>query len=103
MSRFLTLATIAALLAPTVMPTAADAAKRVCGERSKMTKFLTEKYTEQPRAVGVAGTGKALVEIYTSATGTWTFLLTTAKGKSCIIGAGHSWEESDKLALLPKT
>ncbi len=103
MSRLLTLATTAALSAATLMPMEADAAKRVCGERAKMTKFLTDKFTEQPRAVGVAGTGKALVEVYTSSEGTWTFLLTTAKGKSCIIGAGHSWEESDELAMLPKS
>lgn len=81
----------------------AEAAQRVCGERAKMTKFLTARYKETPRAVGVSTSGKSVMEIYTSENGTWTVLLTTARGKTCIMGAGHSWQDKDKLAYLPKT
>lgn len=83
----------------------AEAAGRVCGERTKMTQFLQKRYKEMPRAMGVASSGKSLMEIYTSEKGSWTVLMTTAKGVTCIMGAGHSWEdrEQDKLALLPKS
>ncbi len=81
----------------------AEAAPRVCGEREKMTKFLNEKYQETPRAIGVSGSGKAVMEIYTSTDGTWTVLMTMTSGKTCIMGAGHSWEDKNKLAYLPKT
>jgi len=81
----------------------AEAAGRVCGERAKMTKFLMKRYKETPRAMGVASSGKSVMEIYTSDKGSWTVLMTTAKGVTCIMGAGHSWEDRDKLAYLPKS
>lgn len=81
----------------------AEAAGRVCGERAKMTKFLMKRYKETPRAIGVASSGKSVMEIYTSSKGSWTVLMTTAKGVTCIMGAGHSWEDRDKLAYLPKS
>ncbi|MGI9355263.1 MAG: hypothetical protein ACR2PF_08925 [Rhizobiaceae bacterium] len=81
----------------------AEAAGRVCGERAKMTKFLMKRYKETPRAMGVASSGKSVMEIYTSEKGSWTVLMTTAKGVTCIMGAGHSWEDRDKLAYLPKS
>ena len=77
--------------------TPANAAGRVCGERAKMTKFLMKRYKETPRAMGVASSGKSVMEIYTSEKGSWTVLMTTAKGVTCIMGAGHSWEDRDNL------
>ena len=81
----------------------AEAGMRVCGERTKLTKFLNGKYKENPRAVGVSSTGKAVLEVYTSLEGSWTVLLTTAKGMTCIMGAGHSWEDKDMAQYLPKS
>lgn len=81
----------------------ANAAGRVCGERTKITTFLLKRYQEKPRAMGVASSGKSVMEIYTSPKGSWTVLMTTAKGLSCIMSAGHSWEEKDALSFLPKT
>ena len=99
---------LGAALAFTALPVIgsnAEAAGRVCGEREKMTAFLQKRYKEMPRAVGVTSSGKSVMEIYTSEKGSWTVLMTTAKGVTCIMGAGHSWEdrEQDKVALLPKT
>ena len=94
---------ILAVLAFFVMPTNAANAAPACGERAKFTKHLDAKYKEQPRALGVSQTGKALFEVYVSQEGSWTLLMTTSKGASCIMAAGHSWQESDKLALLPRS
>ncbi len=76
---------------------------RVCGERSKMIKHLAEKYKENPRALGIAAGGKSVLEIYTSNEGTWTVIMTSPKGVTCIMGAGHSWQDHDMVRYLPKT
>ena len=101
----LTAAMGAALLLPFLAIGESQARVRVCAERVKMTKFLTGKYQETPRAVGVSSTGKAVLEIYTSSEGSWTVLLTTAKGVACIMGAGHSWQDKhqDQVQFFPKS
>ncbi len=82
---------------------ASYAGVRVCGERVKMTKFLNGKFQETPRAVGVSTTGKSVLEVYTSAEGSWTVLMTTTTGLACIMGAGHSWQDRDQAQYLPKS
>ena len=68
-----------------------------------MTKMLSGKYQEKPKAIGVSSTGKTVLEVFTSSEGSWTLLLTTAKGMTCIMGAGHSWQDQDQTKYLPKT
>ena len=97
------LALATALLLPTMIVSEGTAAMRVCGERVKMTQMLSGKYQEMPKAIGVSSTGKSVLEVYTSSEGSWTLLLTTAKGVTCIMGAGHSWQDKDQTAFLPKT
>ena len=92
-----------ALLLPLAAPENSEAAVRVCGERVKMTKFLSGKFQETPRAVGVSSTGKSVLEVYTSTEGSWTVLMTTARGVTCIMGAGHSWQDKDQVQFLPKS
>jgi hypothetical protein len=36
----------------------------------------------------------AIVEIYVSASGTWTMLVTDVQGRSCIIATGEGWENT---------
>ncbi len=86
-----------------IMPPTTAHAAPACGERVKFTKHLAAKYKEEPRALGVTQTGKAVFEVYVSPDGSWTLLMTTAKGASCIMAAGHSWQQKDKLAYLPKS
>jgi len=81
----------------------ANAAQRMCGERAKINKLLESKYSENPRALGIDGSGKRVFEVYTSKQGTWTVIMTMTNGKSCIMAAGHSWKEEDQVALLPKS
>jgi hypothetical protein len=94
-------AVIAASLLATSLasgPQAAAAAK--CAAYSDVTKFLTGKYQENRRALGVVN-DKAIVEVFTSPQGTWTMLITDRSGLSCILAAGESWEETPVLALGP--
>jgi len=58
------------------------------------------KYRESPVAVGLASNGK-LLEVLTSEDGsTWTILLTSPNGISCLFAAGSSWQPR-LLAVVP--
>lgn len=64
----------------------------MCGKRVDFIKALNDKYQESGKALGIAGQVN-LVEIFASKAGTWTILVTTPEGKTCIIAAGSSWED----------
>lgn len=63
-----------------------------CGKRDDMVKSLFSQYREQPRGMGYANQS-AIIEVFTSKSGTWTILLTRPDGASCIVGAGEAWED----------
>lgn len=63
-----------------------------CGNRADFLKALDEKYNESVKSLAVAGQVN-LVEVFTSKAGTWTILVTTPDGISCMIAAGNSWED----------
>lgn len=67
-------------------------AQTACGKRADIVKMLTGKYKEVPRALAIAGQSN-LLEVYASATGSWTILITQPRGATCIVAAGQSWEE----------
>ena len=79
----------------------AHGAGMACGDRTALLKALSDKYKEAPRALGLSSSGKAMFEFYTSKKGTWTILMTTTKGVTCIMAAGHSWEEALEIAEEP--
>lgn len=63
----------------------------VCAERQLITGQLAEDFGEHPVAMGLSGPEK-LIEIWSTDSGeTWTILLTTPKGASCILGSGTDW------------
>lgn len=74
-----------------------------CGERTSLIKVLNDKYKEKPRALGLSTKGTAMFEIYTSKTGTWTIVMTTTTGATCIMAAGHSWEDALQVAEGPQS
>lgn len=70
---------------------ASAAAQSACGPRDRVLDWLTATYREAPIAAGVTGAGD-LVEVYASADGaTWTILVTSPGGRSCLVGAGEDW------------
>lgn len=75
----------------------AASAQQVCGERTKLMTSLGEKYAEAPVAMGLTSAG-AVIEVLTSSSGTWTFLVTYPTGQTCMIASGESWET---LAIKP--
>ena len=78
-----------------------QAAHLVCGDRTSLLKALSDLYKEKPRALGLSATGNAVYEVYTSQTGTWTIIMTTAAGITCIMAAGDSWQDVPKVVGEP--
>jgi hypothetical protein len=79
----------------------ADAQSK-CKARDSVIKLLGDKYQEAPVAIGVTSNGK-LVEVLSSDTGeTWTILITSPEGVSCLVAAGEGWREAPKVSLDPE-
>lgn len=62
----------------------------ICGDRDAIVADLA-KYAEKAQSIGLSNGGQ-LLEIYASAQGTWTALLTTPAGTACIVAYGEAWE-----------
>lgn len=81
----LTLATLAA-------PSAFAIDDAACPERHLVLDYLSDQFNEDPVAIGVANSGD-VIEVLTNGDGeTWTILITTPRGRSCLVAAGHSWQ-----------
>ncbi len=62
-----------------------------CGPRATVLGHLAQKYQETPVAAGVTNAG-GLVEVLTTGDGeTWTIIVTTPQGISCLVAAGEGW------------
>lgn len=73
----------------------------ICGERSKMVNLLARKYQESLAGRGVASGG--VIELFTSAAGTWTVLITRPGAPTCVLGSGDGWEEYRRDQSLEST
>lgn len=70
----------------------AGAAPALCTGHEQMSRALKEKFGETRQVVGLVG-GSGLMEIYVSPAGTWTMVMTDPQKLSCILAAGHSWDQ----------
>ncbi len=88
----LRLALIATTAALVLFPSPSHAQRKACAERADITKRLGSKYFEQPVATGVANNG-GLLEVLSAKDGsTWSIIVTTPDGKSCMFAVGQHWE-----------
>ncbi|MEZ5669117.1 MAG: hypothetical protein R3F55_17075 [Alphaproteobacteria bacterium] len=69
----------------------ASAQQMLCGERDGIVSTLSDSWHEERTAIGLSNTG-AVYEVFSSPDGTWTILLTTPDGPTCLVGAGEHWE-----------
>ena len=68
-------------------------AAKQCDDRDAILKTLASKYSEAPVAIGVTNNG-GLVEILTTGDGkTWTLIMSSPKGMSCLVAAGQGWKK----------
>jgi hypothetical protein len=88
--RFLLAAAVLAAFLCLAWPGPAGAAPH-CAPYRRMATFLAERYGETPRAVGLVGEGR-IVQVFAGAGGSWTILVTSTAGQTCILAAGEGWE-----------
>jgi hypothetical protein len=98
-------AVVALSLGPAVLigsATGADAQMvslpAVCGEHESMVEKLANDYGESRRSVGLAATGE-VVELFASATGSWSVVFTNVSGVSCLIMSGENWEQFEAAKI----
>jgi hypothetical protein len=96
-TQWLGLAACSAAAAVLLSPSLAEAQMAFCGNRSAMIDALKAKYKESRQALGIAGSN-SVVELYISEAGTWTMLVTSPEGRTCVMAAGHSWDGKPTLA-----
>ena len=92
-------ATLAALLI--LMAFTRDAEAAMCGSHEAIQKILSDRYQESTRGLGLVS-DRGIVELYISEKGTWSILMTMATGSSCIIAAGHNWQDMEAALTGPK-
>lgn len=88
---FSILATALLLLALPEVWGGAKAQSRPCMAHGDMAAWLAEDFAEQPLAAGLVS-DKAVMEIFVSAAGTWSFVVTDRRGISCLMWAGEAWD-----------
>ena len=82
---FSLVALVAFLLAAPAM------AQGSCDDRTSVLETLARKYQEAPIAAGITSSG-GLVEVLSDGTGgTWTIIITSPQGLSCLVAAGEGW------------
>ncbi len=68
-------------------------ANPACLPHGKLVDMLDGRYSEQRIAVGLGINGR-LFEVFATVDGsTWTMVVTTASGASCIVAAGLEWQK----------
>ena len=76
-------------------PAASASAQSQCGDRGELVTILSERFGESPVAGGLSRAG-TLIEVFSSGSGdTWSLVVTTPDGVSCLIDAGGRLEKAE--------
>ena len=62
-----------------------------CAPREAALAVLVEDYGEQPIGGGIASQGPMLEVLVNERSGSWTVIVTTPDGRSCIVSHGEGW------------
>ena len=87
---------LAAFAACFALPATAQQAPN-CGTHDAITGELKDTYGEHRTGVGMVAGGQAIVEVYAADKGSWTLIITGAKGKTCVIFVGDGWIERPEI------
>lgn len=95
-------ATAAALSVPTL---ATAATPLYCAARNDVLTKLAGDFHEQPASVALTSDGQLLEVLKSDSKMTWSILITSPNGVSCLVAAGENWQdkEIDAAALAPQT
>lgn len=70
-------------------------AQPACLPHAQLVDLLDGRYSEQRIAVGLESNGR-LFEVFATDDGsTWTMVVTTPNGASCVVAAGLEWQEDE--------
>lgn len=72
----------------TIQPSMSEA-QAACGKRSELIKMLKDKHKEEQRFFGMSG-NKRVMELYISGDSSWTIVVSTPNGISCIVAVGRA-------------
>ena len=98
--RILVLSVAIALVSSTAM---AQSQRPQCNERDNVIELLGKKYQETVSALGVSNTGGLVEVLHDPKDGSWTIIITTPGGMSCLVAAGEGWRDHiDKAKTGPK-
>ena len=75
--------------------------QRICILHDEAIAHLEDKFAEQVVGRGLVESGRAIVELLVSETGSWTVVVTDTAGKSCIVASGESWMQTPLLVGDP--
>ena len=77
-------------------------AQVACTTHDELTMQLDKKFAERPKGLGIAGNG-GLVELFSSSDGTtWTVVITSPNGRSCVVMSGEAWQDVRQVAEGPE-
>ena len=66
-----------------------------CAPRPQVLEVLADRYGEGRRAIGLAADG-SVMEIFASASGTWSLTVTLPDGRTCLVASGSAFEAMDE-------
>ena len=88
------------ILIVSLLPSAAQA-QQSCGPRDLVSERLAAQYGEVRQAQGLTS-ANTVVEVYASdETGSWTIIVTTVQGLSCLIASGTAYEALSETLQKP--
>ncbi len=98
--RAITIGAVAAIAMTLGATASAEAA--MCGTRDSVTELLANRYKEAPIAIGMVS-DRGVMEVYVAEdTSTWSIVVTTPQGRTCIIAAGQNYEGVEFIAKGPQ-
>ena len=64
-----------------------------CAPRDMVIEQLADRYGETRQSIGL-GSNNAVIEVFASDdTGSWTIIITSAQGLSCLVASGQAFEQ----------
>jgi len=88
-----TAVTVAATAATALLffPGSTPAEAVACASRGDVRSILSGRHQETAKGVGLLSDSK-MIEIYTSDQGSFSIVVTTADGNTCVVAVGEAWE-----------
>ncbi|MFQ5467819.1 MAG: hypothetical protein ACE5DS_06740 [Kiloniellaceae bacterium] len=81
---------------------AASAPPGPCERHTTVIDLLSQRYGEAPVALGVTNNGSLVEVLVDAASGTWTIIVTSPEGMSCLVLSGEGWRHMEQIARDPE-